>query len=311
MSAAAVFVFALTLILASIAPAVSVQAASASELTASITALNKQVTAAAEQMNKLDSQINQINQQISDNTKKLEQTKAELKTAKQNMGERARVMYMFGNDGLLSAMFSSGNLTEALNRIESVRTINNADQKAVEQVETLQAQVQRTQQNLKNQQEQLKQQKAEVQAQQDTYNKKLAEEQKQLQQYAASTSTATSTTTGSTADPGDQLDFICAVVAAECNSSYDGALAVISCVMNRVDSGKWGGRDAVSVLKAPGQFAAYLDGPYKRYLGGKYPGYVKQAVIDCMQNGKRSHPYQSFRAGSSYGVWNCGGNSYR
>ena len=37
----------------------------------------------------------------------------------------------------------------------------------------------------------------------------------------------------------------------------------------------------------------------------------EKAVIDCMVGGVRSHPYQSFRSGSSYGVWNCGGNSYR
>ena len=309
----AAFALMLTLGFASLAPAATVHAASASELTASINALNKQLTAAGDQMNKLNSQINQINQQIADNTQKLEQTKADLATAKKNMGQRARVMYMFGNDGIMSALFTSSSLTETLSRIESVRTINSADQKTVEDVEKLQTQVEQTQQNLQNQQKELKQQKEQVQAQQATYNKKLEEEQKQLHQYAAQTSssTAASTTNGSTADPGDQLDFICAVVAAECNASYDGALAVISCVMNRVDSGKWGGHDAVSVLKAPGQFAAYLDGPYKRYLGGKYPGYVKQAVIDCMQNGKRNHPYQSFRSGSSYGVWNCGGNSYR
>lgn len=125
------------------------------------------------------------------------------------------------------------------------------------------------------------------------------------------TSSKGSTGNHKTENPGDKLDFICAVVAAECNSSYDGALAVISCVMNRVDSGKWGGRDAVSVLTAPGQFAAYFNGPYKKYLGGKYPAHVKKAVMDCMDRGIRNHPYQSFRSGSTYGVWNCGGNSYK
>ncbi|MGI6557146.1 MAG: PcsB-like coiled-coil domain-containing protein [Pseudoramibacter sp.] len=310
----AAFALMLTLGFASLAPAVTVHAASASELTASINALNKQLTEAGDQMNKLNSQINQINQQISDNTQKLEQTKADLATAKKNMGQRARVMYMFGNDGIMSALFTSSSLTETLSRIESVRTINSADQKTVEDVENLQTQVEQTQQNLQNQQKELKQQKERrFRRSRRRTTKSSKKNRSSCRQYAAQTSssTAASTTSGSTADPGDQLDFICAVVAAECNASYDGALAVISCVMNRVDSGKWGGHDAVSVLKAPGQFAAYLDGPYKRYLGGKYPDYVKQAVIDCMQNGKRNHPYQSFRSGSSYGVWNCGGNSYR
>ena len=134
-----------TLGLASLAPAAAVHAASASELTASINALNKQLTAAGEQMNKLNSQIDQNNRQIADNTQKLEKTKAELAAAKKNMGERARVMYMFGNDGILNALFTSDSLTETLSRIESVRKINNADQKTVENVENLQAQVEQTQ----------------------------------------------------------------------------------------------------------------------------------------------------------------------
>jgi peptidoglycan hydrolase CwlO-like protein len=300
------------MILAAALPMATAHAASQSDLSASITELNNQVTKAAEQMTQIDNQINQINQKISNNEQTLSQTEADLKTAKKNMGERARVMYMFNTDGFLSAVFSSKNLTEALTKAAQIKAVNSADQKTVANVEKLESQVKATQADLNAQKQQLSEEKQKVQEQQNTYNQKLAEEQKQLEAYAAqNTSSAASTTSGSTADPGDQLDFICAVVAAECNSSYDGALAVISCVMNRVDSGKWGGKDAVSVLKAPGQFAAYLDGPYKKYLGGKYPDYVKQAVIDCMQGGKRSHPYQSFRAGSSYGVWNCGGNSYR
>lgn len=109
---------------------------------------------------------------------------------------------------------------------------------------------------------------------------------------------------------GDSFDFICAVVASECNNSYDGALAVISCVMNRVDAGGWGGSDVVSVLTAPGQFSGYLYGPYKDYLGGNYPDYVAQAVKDCMEGGIRNHGYQSFRSYQTSGSVNIGGNWY-
>lgn len=110
---------------------------------------------------------------------------------------------------------------------------------------------------------------------------------------------------------GDNFDMICAIVASECNSSYEGALAVISCVMNRVDSGGWGGSDALSVLTASGQFSGYLDGYYTSYLGGNYPDYVAQAVRDCMEGGIRNHSYESFRAASTgvSGV-NIGGNVY-
>ena len=257
-------------------------------LTESITKLNDEIGA-------LGTQMNATNQELADKTADYLQAKSQLKAKKQAMGQRMRAMYMMGNDGYVQFLFGSDNIGETFSNLDNMRSVVRAD------TDMLTSYVE-TAERAKADQKAVETKRRQLAAQQNELNNKLKEEQKKLQEYAANNKTE---------NPGDQLDFICAVVAAECNSSYEGALAVISCVMNRVDSGRWGGRDAVSVLKAPGQFAAYLDGPYKRYLGGKYPGYVKQAVIDCMQNGKRNHPYQSFRAGSSYGVWNCGGNSYR
>lgn len=127
--------------------------------------------------------------------------------------------------------------------------------------------------------------------------------------YTSSGSSATSSG-NATQSIGDSFDFICAVVMQEDGSSYDGALAVISCVMNRVDSGAWGGSDAVSVLTASGQFSAYLDGDYKKYLGGNYADYVAQAVRDCMEGGIRNHSYQSFRGYQTSGSVQIGGNWY-
>lgn len=111
-------------------------------------------------------------------------------------------------------------------------------------------------------------------------------------------------------DSNDNSDFdtICAIVAHEGGTSYEGAMGIISCVMNRVDAG-WG-PDAISILTAPGQFASYLDGYYTMYLGGKYPDTVKQAVIDCMEGGIRSHNFTSFRSYQTSGSVNIGGNWY-
>lgn len=106
------------------------------------------------------------------------------------------------------------------------------------------------------------------------------------------------------------LDTICAIVAQEDNTSYEGALAVISCVMNRVDEGNWGGSTALGVLKAPGQFSAYLDGSYKKYLNGNYPDYVREAVEDCMLSGIRNHDHTSFRGYQTSGSEKIGGNWY-
>lgn len=104
------------------------------------------------------------------------------------------------------------------------------------------------------------------------------------------------------------FDIICAIVAHEGGTSYEGAMGIISCVMNRVDAGY--GPDAISVLTAPGQFASYLDGYYTMYLGGKYSNTVKQAVIDCMENGIRSHNYLNVRSYQTSGSVCIGGNWY-
>lgn len=110
-----------------------------------------------------------------------------------------------------------------------------------------------------------------------------------------------------TQSAGSDFDLICAIVAHEGGTSYEGAMGVISCVMNRVDSG-WG-PDAVSVLTAPGQFASYLDGYYTQYLGCA-PAAVQQAVTDCMEGGIRSHSFTSFRSYQTSGSVCIAGNWY-
>jgi hypothetical protein len=119
----------------------------------------------------------------------------------------------------------------------------------------------------------------------------------------------TLTTGNATEDPGSDMDLICAVVAQEGGHTYEGALAVISCIMNRVDTGKWGGNTAVSVIEAPGQFAAYLDGAYTKYMGAELPE-VRQAVTDCMVGGMRSHNYLSFRSYETTGSVQIGSGNW-
>lgn len=108
-----------------------------------------------------------------------------------------------------------------------------------------------------------------------------------------------------------ELDLICAITAQECSSSYNGALAVITCACNRAESRKWSynGSDPLSQYMAPGQFCYSIDNHWRRRLNGNYSSTVKQAVIDAL-NGKRNHNYLSFRsAGCASGV-NIGGNVY-
>lgn len=109
----------------------------------------------------------------------------------------------------------------------------------------------------------------------------------------------------------EELDLLCAITAQECSSSYNGALAVITCAANRTQSSKWKhyGSDPLSQYMAPYQFCYTIDNHWKKRLNGNYPSHVKQAVIDAL-NGKRNHNYLSFRAAGYANGVNIGGNVY-
>ena len=114
----------------------------------------------------------------------------------------------------------------------------------------------------------------------------------------------------------EELELIWAIVQQEDNGSYEGALAVISCAMNRVDSSKWSyaGNNALKQLTAPGQFCYSIDNHWRKWLGGNAYDYVKKAVDDCLNKGIRNHGYTSFRSrqGSETGTAGAyvGGNYY-
>lgn len=124
-----------------------------------------------------------------------------------------------------------------------------------------------------------------------------------LTQYDTGSVYATDTTSYTQ----DQLDLIWAVVAQEDDTSYEGALAVISTVMNRADLNYGGyGTNALSQLTADGQFAysPKVSSPslYQRRLNGNVPDFVKQAVSDCLTRGIRNHNFLSFRSSNSNGI---------
>lgn len=110
----------------------------------------------------------------------------------------------------------------------------------------------------------------------------------------------------------EDMDLLCAITAAECSTSYEGALAVITCACNRTVSAAWASRgsDPLSQYKARGQFCYSINSSWRRRLNGNYASFVRRAVEDAL-NGKRNHNYLSFRASSTghYGE-NIGDNVY-
>ena len=114
----------------------------------------------------------------------------------------------------------------------------------------------------------------------------------------------------------DELELIWAVVAQEDDTCYDGALAVISCAMNRADLNYGGyGTTALAQLTADGQFcySPKISDPsfWMRRLNGAVPEFVKAAVSDCLTKGIRNNGYLNFRSGNRNGVSvPIGGNWY-
>ena len=131
------------------------------------------------------------------------------------------------------------------------------------------------------------------------------------QKQTVSRSATVRYTNGTWSYSASELDLLCAITAQECGSSYNGALAVITCAANRAQSSKWRkyGSDPLSQYMAPSQFCYSIDSHWKKRLNGNYPSYVKQAVQDAL-NGKRNHNYLSFRGYSTAGSVNIGGNWY-
>lgn len=111
---------------------------------------------------------------------------------------------------------------------------------------------------------------------------------------------------------GSDLDLLIAVICVESGDSIDDALAVISVILNRCDSDKWGnyfGRSPISQITAPNQFEVYFRNMYYSYLpSGRYYNsakynYVKEAVLDGL-NGVRNNNYLGFRSWESYSYSN-------
>lgn len=115
----------------------------------------------------------------------------------------------------------------------------------------------------------------------------------------------------------EDFELLCAIVSAESDKSYDDALAVITTILNRCEDDSWvasHGADPVAQATAPNQFVVYQHGSYERYMNGKAPDEVVEAVKDALA-GVRNHEYLSFRSNSttsySDNMITSTGNRYR
>ncbi|MDO4478920.1 MAG: NlpC/P60 family protein [Lachnospiraceae bacterium] len=114
----------------------------------------------------------------------------------------------------------------------------------------------------------------------------------------------------------EETELIWAITAQEDDTSYEGALAVISSAVNRARENYGGyGTGVLAQLTADGQFcySPKISDPsfWQCRLGGQVPDYVKMAVQDCLNGGAVSHGYLNFRSSNRTGNYvPIGGNWY-
>ena len=114
----------------------------------------------------------------------------------------------------------------------------------------------------------------------------------------------------------EEMELIWAIVAQEDDTSYEGALAVISSAMNRADINYGGyGTTALAQLTADGQYcySPKVSDPslWQRRLYGNVPDEVKEAVEDCLTKGIRNNTYLNFRSSNRTGSYiQIGSNWY-
>lgn len=110
---------------------------------------------------------------------------------------------------------------------------------------------------------------------------------------------------------------VCGVIAAEAAAgSVEDARAVADVIINRCRSGAWGGKDPLSVVSAPGQFAVWRSGAYlKKKLTDDQFRAVKEEFIKAASGLPTNYGYQSFRSSGSVNYSNTqvvpNGNRYR
>jgi len=94
-------------------------------------------------------------------------------------------------------------------------------------------------------------------------------------------------------------NFLYQLVQAEAGPSYQEKMNVASVILNRVDSGIWGGTTIDAVLYAPGQFSVVSNGS----AAAETPSAETIQAVNEVLNGNRTTSAQSFRA-SGDGVTN-------
>ena len=102
-----------------------------------------------DKVNAFDGQISEINTNLEMKNQQLAGTQAKQAEQEKDLEERLRVMYMFGNEGYASVLFSSTSFTDFIAKTDMIRLIAQADRNVVNALETTAKQVKTQQEEIK------------------------------------------------------------------------------------------------------------------------------------------------------------------
>ena len=132
-----------------------------------------------DKVNAFDGQISEINTNLEAKNQQLAGTQAKQAEQEKDLEERLRVMYMFGNEGYASVLFSSTSFTDFIAKADMIRLIAQADRNVVNALETTATQVKTQQEEIKADKKQLEALKQEQEIALASQND-IREQEKQL-----------------------------------------------------------------------------------------------------------------------------------
>lgn len=132
-----------------------------------------------DKVNAFDGQISEINTNLEAKNQQLAGTQAKQAEQEKDLEERLRVMYMFGNEGYASVLFSSTSFTDFIAKADMIRLIAQADRNVVNALETTAKQVKTQQEEIKADKKQLEALKQEQEIALASQND-IREQEKQL-----------------------------------------------------------------------------------------------------------------------------------
>lgn len=164
-----------------------------------IEGIQTEISKANAEIDRINGQISTLDGQINDLTANLERTTAELEAAEEKQAkqeeelkERVRVMYMYGNEGYMQVLFSATDFADFIAKADMMKSIVQADKDCATALEKTRAEVEEKKETIETNKAQVEQAKADqetaLQSQQSVKAQKdelLAKNQQVVQQYQA------------------------------------------------------------------------------------------------------------------------------